>query len=179
MDNGEITRVLDEIADMLELDGENFFRVRAYRNAARSIGDYPAAIAALDSNQLAQIPGVGADLAAKIRTLVESGELELHRELLAKMSPGLLELRQIRGLVQDASDSLPTLSRSKARTISGVPPMLARSPRSAVSAKRSRSRFARRSLTTSRPRRPGRYGPTRLRWSPLCSHICACVRPPN
>jgi DNA polymerase (family X) len=98
MNNHEIARVLDEIADMLEILGENFFRVRAYRNAARVVADYPAPIASLDADALDSIPGIGADLAGKILTLIGTGELEMHRELQARVPAGILELRAIRGL---------------------------------------------------------------------------------
>src|SRR5579872_3802703 len=55
MQNDEIAKVLDEIADMLELSGENFFRVRAYHNAARSIHDQPVQVAELTLEQIDQI----------------------------------------------------------------------------------------------------------------------------
>jgi len=98
MDNEEIARVLDEIGDMLEITGENFFRVRAYRNAARTAKDYPSPLAGMDKEALQEIPGIGADLADKITTLVATGDLEMHRDLLKKVPRGLLDLRQIHGL---------------------------------------------------------------------------------
>lgn len=98
MQNHEIANVLDEIGDMLELGGENFFRVRAYHNAARAIRDQPVAVAELNPEQIDAIPGIGADLAGKITTLVKTGDLPLHRELAAKFPKGLLELRDIPGL---------------------------------------------------------------------------------
>ena len=67
MDNYEIAKVLDETADMLEVAGENFFRVRAYRNAARAIRDQTAQVAELSEEQIDEIPGIGADLAGKNR----------------------------------------------------------------------------------------------------------------
>ena len=98
MNNQDIARVLDEIADMLEITGENFFRVRAYRNAARVVGDYPHPIASLDADALRKMYGIGADLAGKILALVNGGQIDLHRELQAKVPLGILELRTIRGL---------------------------------------------------------------------------------
>jgi DNA polymerase (family X) len=98
MDNHEIAKVLDEIADMLEITGENFFRVRAYRNAARTVADHPVPLASLKAEELDEIPGIGKDLAGKIRALVDTGEIDLHRDLLKKVPAGLLELRQIHGL---------------------------------------------------------------------------------
>jgi DNA polymerase (family 10) len=98
MENREIAGVLDEVADLLEIAGDNFFRVRAYRNAARVIGDFPAPVGSLSQDQLDEIPGIGADLAAKIASLARGEEIEIHRELLKKVPKGLLELRTIRGL---------------------------------------------------------------------------------
>ncbi|MGO9800873.1 MAG: DNA polymerase/3'-5' exonuclease PolX [Candidatus Binatus sp.] len=98
MENDEVANVLDETASMLELAGENFFRVRAYRNAARTIRDQTAQVASLSKEQIDEIPGIGADLAGKITTIVQTGDLPLHRELASKFPPQLLELRDIQGL---------------------------------------------------------------------------------
>src|SRR5208282_1674208 len=98
MQNDEIAKVLDEIADMLELSGENTFRVRAYRNAARTIHDQPVAVAELTVEQIDDIPGIGADLAGKIATLAKTGDLPIRRELAEKFPRELLELREIPGL---------------------------------------------------------------------------------
>ena len=98
MQNDEIAKVLDDIGEMLELSGENFFRVRAYRNAARAIRDQPVAIAELSPDQIDEIPGIGADLAGKIATLVKTGELPLHRELATKFPRELRELCDLPGL---------------------------------------------------------------------------------
>jgi DNA polymerase (family 10) len=98
MQNHEIARVLDEIADLLEISGENFFRVRAYRNAARTVADHPVAVAELTLEELREIPGIGKDLSETIQQYVNSGSVELHRELTQKVPPGLLDLRRIQGL---------------------------------------------------------------------------------
>lgn len=98
MQNHEIAKVLDEIADLLEIREDNFFRVRAYRNAARAVRDHPVQVAELAAERLREIPGIGADLAGKITTLTATGALALHRELTGKIPPGLLELRRIPGL---------------------------------------------------------------------------------
>ncbi len=98
MQNHEIAKVLDEIADLLEISGENFFRVRAYRNASRTINDHPVQMSELDVDELQEIPGIGADLAQKIQTCVATGDIPLHRELVSKVPPGLLDLTRIPGL---------------------------------------------------------------------------------
>lgn len=96
--NDEVAKVLDEIADMLEVGGANFFRVRAYRNAARAIHDQPVPVANLNPEEIDEIPGIGADLAGKITMLAKTGELPLHRELARQFPPEILELRNISGL---------------------------------------------------------------------------------
>jgi DNA polymerase (family 10) len=98
MQNEEVAKVLDELADMLEVGGENFFRVRAYRNAARAVRDQPVQVADLTPEQIDEIPGIGADLAGKIDTLIKTGDIPLHRELAQKFPTALLELRNIPGL---------------------------------------------------------------------------------
>ena len=98
MRNDDIARVLDEIAEMLEIRGENFFRIRAYRNAARTVRDHPIALADMPRADLSEIPGIGEDLAGKIGTLLDRGEIPLHAELMKAISPGLLELRHLPGL---------------------------------------------------------------------------------
>jgi DNA polymerase (family X) len=68
MRNEEIARIFDDVADMLEIDGANFFRVRAYRNAARAVRDFPAPMDELARDRFEQLPGFGADLADKLST---------------------------------------------------------------------------------------------------------------
>lgn len=98
MDNHEVAKVLDETADMLEVTGENFFRVRAYRNAARAIRDLTGQVADLTREQIDEMPGIGADLAEKISTIAKTGDMPLHRDLAKKLPPRLLELRDVPGL---------------------------------------------------------------------------------
>jgi DNA polymerase (family 10) len=98
MDNYEVAKVLDETADMLEVAGENFFRVRAYHNAARAIRDLTEQVADLTQEQIDEIPAIGADLAEKITTIAKTGDLPLHRDLAKKLPPRLLKLRNVPGL---------------------------------------------------------------------------------
>jgi len=89
--NAEIAAVLGQVADLLEIRGENPFRVRAYRAAARTVGDLPRGVAAMTAagEDLTRLPGVGTDLAAKIRAVAESGSLDL-LERLRRDTPGEL-----------------------------------------------------------------------------------------
>lgn len=98
MQNQEIAKTFDEIADMLELTGANFFRVRAYRNAARTVRDHPVQFSEMAPENMAEVPGIGKDLAGKIRQLIESGEIPLYRELRAKVPEGVVELTSLSGL---------------------------------------------------------------------------------
>lgn len=100
IENPEIARLFEEIADCLELEGANVFRVRAYRDAARVVRELPqpAALLAREPEKLEELRGIGADLAGKIRTIVETGGLPLHRELRARVPPGLRDMMGVPGL---------------------------------------------------------------------------------
>lgn len=100
MQNPDIARLFDEVADLLEIKDENPFRVRAYRNAARTIRDFPEAIGdwVRKGRDLTEIPGIGDDLAEKISGLVTTGELAIRKQLLSKLPAGLLDLLRIPGL---------------------------------------------------------------------------------
>ncbi|MBV8361766.1 MAG: DNA polymerase/3'-5' exonuclease PolX, partial [Deltaproteobacteria bacterium] len=98
MQNEEIARIFDDVADMLELGGENFFRVRAYRNAARVIRDFPAPIADLARDRFKEIPGFGPDLSSKLATILDTGDLPIRTELMRTFPTGLLELKNLPAL---------------------------------------------------------------------------------
>ena len=87
MDNAAVARVLGEIADLLEIKGANAFKIRAYRSAADTIGPWPDPVVRMDDKQLRDLPGVGKDLAAKIRELGETGACTYHQELLQEFPP--------------------------------------------------------------------------------------------
>ena len=82
MENLGIARIFTEIADLLEIKGENPFKIRAYRNAADTIARAPESLSACSDAQLRGITGIGKDLAAKIREICETGGAGYHRELL-------------------------------------------------------------------------------------------------
>jgi len=96
--NAEIARLLREIAELLELDGANAFRVRAYVNAARVVDELPEPAASQSPEQLRELPGIGDDLAAKIAELARTGSLPVLRELRAKLPAGALELLHVPGI---------------------------------------------------------------------------------
>src|SRR2546429_8557086 len=117
MQNPDIARLFDEVADLLEIQGATPFRVRAYRNAARIVRDYPEPLADVvrsGERDLTEIPGIGDDLAEKITAIVTTGELPLRKELAAQLPPGLLDLLRIPGLgpkrVKELHDKLHVTS---------------------------------------------------------------------
>ena len=98
MKNQQIADIFNEIAELLELKNENVFRIRAYRRAAQNIGDLPKDVAALSPEELETVPGIGKDLAAKVREFLETGRIAKHEELKAAVPGGLLELLRVPGL---------------------------------------------------------------------------------
>ena len=98
MDNAAIARILREIADLLEIKDDNPFKIRAYRNGADIVANHPHEMAALDATGLREIPGIGKDLAARIREIVETGDAEFHRELMAEFPPTILDVLNLQGV---------------------------------------------------------------------------------
>ena len=98
--NSDIARSLDKLADLIELEGGNPFRIRAYRNAARVVGELPRNVLAMTAagEDLAELPGIGKDLAGKIETLAETGHIAVLDEMERKTPPGLLALLDVPGL---------------------------------------------------------------------------------
>ena len=98
MDNRAIAQVLAEIADLLEIKGDNAFKIRAYQSAADMIAAYPDAIARLTDTQIRELPGIGKDLAGKIRELADTGASGFHQELLQEFPPTILDLLRLQGV---------------------------------------------------------------------------------
>ena len=99
--NAEVSQRLGELADLLELQLANPFRVRAYRNAARLVEELPRPVLALPeegSNSLEELPGIGTDLAGKIRRIASTGSLPLLTQLRRKVPKGMSELIRLRGV---------------------------------------------------------------------------------
>jgi DNA polymerase (family 10) len=109
MTNATIADAFDQIADLLDFQGANSFRVRAYRNSARTIRDYHEPLENLvveGSKRLMQIEGIGEDLAKKIITLVGTGELPMLVELKSQIPESVLALLRIPGLGPKKAKSL-------------------------------------------------------------------------
>lgn len=98
--NTDVAAIFSKVADMLEIEGANQFRVRAYRNAARTVGDLPQSVAekVARGEDLSKLPGIGKDLAGKIQEIVETGTLAQLKELEEKTPPELNKLMRMSGL---------------------------------------------------------------------------------
>jgi len=149
MQNAEIARLLTDVADLLEISAGNPFKVRAYRNAARTVADHPDPIAELVSGgafDLTDLPGIGGGIAKEITTLVKTGAMPQHQQLVATVPPGLLELLRIPGLgpkrvklfheqlkVNSVADLKDALEKGKIAKLSGFGPKLLEKIREGVS----------------------------------------------
>jgi DNA polymerase (family 10) len=100
VDNKAIATVFNETADLMEINGDDSFRIRSYRRAAETIEGLPQQVSDLadEPKKLLEIPGIGKGMAANIQELAETDKLQLHQELLNKYHPTMLELFKIQGL---------------------------------------------------------------------------------
>ena len=98
MDNLAIARILAEIGDLLEIKGENPFKIRAYRTASDTIGHETRRIADLSPAERLALPGIGKDIAAKVGQLVDAGRMPYHEELLEQFPTTILDLLQLQGV---------------------------------------------------------------------------------
>jgi len=99
MENAVISAIFDQMADIMEILGEDRFRINSYRKVARVIGELPTDVKdLLASGQLAEVPGIGKSSLAKIEEFFKTGTITAHRELLKKIPPELLELLNIPGV---------------------------------------------------------------------------------
>ena len=100
MDNKAIAGVLYETADLLEIDGQDSFRIRSYRNAAQAIEALPQQIADLiaEPKKVLEIPGIGKGMLANLNEMFKEGRLQLHADLLKRYQPSMLDLLKIQGL---------------------------------------------------------------------------------
>ena len=98
--NNDVAGIFDELADLLEIRGDNPFRIRAYRNAARAVAGLSRSVAELAAEEkgLDGIPGIGKDLADKIRTIVATKKLPLLEDMKKELPEGLSRLMKVRGL---------------------------------------------------------------------------------
>ncbi len=121
MVNQEIAQKFYKTADLLEILGENPFRVRAYRNAARTIESLGRDLSEMvaQGEDLTKLPGIGKDLAQKIQEIIDTGTFPKLKELEEKVPPGLIELLKVEGLgpkrIKTLYDSLGITSLEELR----------------------------------------------------------------
>ncbi len=98
MKNQEIVRIFNDIADLLEIKGENPFRIRAYRRAALNIESLSTDIASTPKDELMKIPGIGQDLAGKILEYIQTGKMQAYEDLKKEVPEGLSGLLSVPSL---------------------------------------------------------------------------------
>lgn len=99
MQNFEVAWIFAELADLLELKGEDFFKVRAYRRAAKALANLDRPLKELyRKGLLGKIPGIGRAIEAKIKEILETGKLAKHQQLLQEIPPGVLEIKKLPGI---------------------------------------------------------------------------------
>jgi len=100
MDNKAIAGILYETANLLEIDGQDSFRIRSYRNAAEAIEAQPQQISELiaEPKKVLEIPGIGKGMLANLQEMLKEGRLSVHADLLTKYRPSMLDLLKIQGL---------------------------------------------------------------------------------
>ncbi len=99
MTKDQVAAILEAITQLLELKGENPFKIRAYQNAARAVETYSGNLeVAAKEERLTEIPGIGAAIAEKIATLVQTGHLPYYEELKAEFPPGVFEMFELMGV---------------------------------------------------------------------------------
>jgi DNA polymerase (family 10) len=98
MKNQQIAKIFNEMGDILEIKGENVFRIRAYRRAAQNMDGLAKDVSTLTQEELEAVPGIGKDLAAKIREYLETGKMAKHEQLKQEIPAGVLALLRIPGL---------------------------------------------------------------------------------
>ncbi|MGA7801425.1 MAG: DNA polymerase/3'-5' exonuclease PolX, partial [Gammaproteobacteria bacterium] len=132
--NADIAAIFDEMADLLEIENENPFRVRAYRAAAQSIGNLGREVSGLleQGEDLTRLPGIGKDLAAKIAEIVRTGHAAALDQLHRKTPAALAELMKIPGLgpkrvhalyhdlkIKNAAQLRKAIEQGRVRTLPG------------------------------------------------------------
>lgn len=148
--NADVAAVFSQIADLLEVQGANPFRIRAYRTAARNVGELGRSLASMIAagEDLDALPGIGADLAGKIGEIVASGSCELLERLRQEVPPAIAELlaiprlgpKRVRALHEELGvttmDDLQRAARDgRIRAVHGFGPKMERQILDAIAAR--------------------------------------------
>jgi len=156
MQNAEIAAMFDQTAELLEIQGENQFRVRAYRRAAQVIEGLPQSVRSLLAarEDLSKLPGIGKDLAGKIADMVKTGHFELVDALKEQLPGELGDMVGLPGLgpkrakllydklgVRTLDDLRLVLKTGRARELKGFGPTIARKLSEALEKPKAEKRF--------------------------------------
>ncbi len=99
MENATLSAIFEQMADVMEILGEDRFRINSYRTVARVIGELPTDVRVLlENGQLEEVPGIGKSTRAKIEEFVKTGHIKAHQELLSRIPTTLLDLLSIPGV---------------------------------------------------------------------------------
>jgi len=98
MKNQEIAKIFNDIADILEIKGENPFRIRAYRRAAQNIEGLTKDVSEIPKEELMEVPGIGKDLAGKIEEYIKTGMMQAYEDLKKEVPEGLSQLLSVPSL---------------------------------------------------------------------------------
>src|SRR5713226_8811214 len=120
--NAEVAAMLNRVADLREIRGENFFKIRAYREAVRQVDNLTTEVASLlQAGTLKDVPSIGPAIEKKIAEFVATGQLEFLRNLEAEVPPALLDLTRVPGLgprtaKENILKNLELLKRTESKT---------------------------------------------------------------
>jgi DNA polymerase (family 10) len=98
MKNQEIARIFSTMANILEIKDDNLFKIRAYRRAAMNIEGLSKSVDELSRDELLEIPGIGAELAAKIEEYVQTGSMRAFEKMKGEVQEGLLTFLAVPGM---------------------------------------------------------------------------------
>jgi DNA polymerase (family 10) len=154
MDNLDVARVLGTLADLLEIQGANPFRIRAYRNAVSAVNSLSRQLSAMVAagEDLTEIPDIGTNVAAHIEELLTTGKVERLEEVAAEFPVSLVEIMKLGGLgpkkvrklfevlgVRTIDDLETELERGRVQTLEGFGPKSAEKIRGAIADYRART----------------------------------------
>lgn len=99
IENQQVAELFEQIADFLEIKGENFFKVKAYQRAARAIEGLDRNVSDLrKAGELKDVPGIGKAIEEKIGEFLDDGHIKLHQQLCTEFPPAMLDLMNVPGL---------------------------------------------------------------------------------
>ena len=98
MKNQEIAKIFNEIAELLEIKGDNPFRIRAYQRAAMNIEGLSTSVETITHEELLKVPGIGQDLSGKIEEYIKTGKIQSHEDLKHEIPEGLLTILSVPGI---------------------------------------------------------------------------------